>query len=945
MDFRNQWERLRRLGARWAMLAGLAAVAGCPNSSSAPAPVPEIVSNPPPSTDTAHGAVAISASPRTIDEGGSAVVSWSSTGLSGCTISGVGSVLPSGSAEISPAETTTYTFTCASIDGPVSAEVEVEVIPVEPVSHFQLIAKFNVPDGHVAEIVSISPDGMLAAYTNAGNQTVEFLDISDPENPWPVGLTDLSSINSGSNGEPTSVDFTPNGQYAVAAVLDTTDGLDENPGNLVFISTSDFSVWGSVELGIGPDSVKVTPNGAKAVVAIEDEEEYSENPDPGDYRPGAVQVVTINYSSPSSSTVATLQFSNGTTGIALPEDTNNEYDAQPEYVDITSDSNTAIVSLQENNLVAVVNIAGASPSLIRFIDMGTVTRTGNADLPEDKNINLVDSFTGRREPDTVCVLPGNTHFITANEGDTSNGDFDGNYAGGRGFSVFPVAGGPVSFEVGAALEQTLVRYGQYDDTRSGNRGAEVEGCTVGVFDSGTAAAQRTFGAVLAERSSAALIYDFGNQTSPSFVQMLPAPLAPESAEFIPSRNLLVVAGEGLEVGSTRLRGQIWIYEAVRDSEEPFVGFSNVLGGYSEDYDWGAMGSLAWNGSFGSGSRLYSSPDNAYKRQRIWTLQENDETQRYEIVDELLLTQADGTTALEDYDPEGIAVNPEGGWIIASEGTDENGKSNAVQRNRILFFNDSGALADPNPSSNSVAGTHTVAGDSDDGIVDLPGARDNNVGFTNPINWNRVSRFGYEGVTVVDTNPGATGGLKVYVCLQRPLGDDGNNSTTYLHGMPDELNGAIGDVGGQQGYTRQPFLTRIGEYDVDANVWKFYLYPLEPNQADGTLSYLSEITYLGGNYFAVIERDNLAAGLAKVKRIYGFSLDGADSIDSGDTALSTPLTKTLLADLLDLEFRFDFEKIEGMALTGDGLILSTDNDGGGQATFFARLPQFRVINED
>jgi len=68
------------------------------------------------------------ASPRSIQPGQQTTLSWTTTGASSVSISGVGAVSPNGSTTVSPAQTTTYTLTATSSDGKsVTAPIDVTV--------------------------------------------------------------------------------------------------------------------------------------------------------------------------------------------------------------------------------------------------------------------------------------------------------------------------------------------------------------------------------------------------------------------------------------------------------------------------------------------------------------------------------------------------------------------------------------------------------------------------------------------------------------------------------------------------------------------------------------------------------------------------------------------------------------------------------------------------
>jgi hypothetical protein len=70
------------------------------------------------------------ASPLSVSPGTSSTLSWTTTGASQVSISGVGNVNPNGSTSVSPTQTTTYTLTATSADGKsVTAPITITVAP------------------------------------------------------------------------------------------------------------------------------------------------------------------------------------------------------------------------------------------------------------------------------------------------------------------------------------------------------------------------------------------------------------------------------------------------------------------------------------------------------------------------------------------------------------------------------------------------------------------------------------------------------------------------------------------------------------------------------------------------------------------------------------------------------------------------------------------------
>lgn len=721
---------------------------------------------------------------------------------------------------------------------------------------FRLVSKFTGVGGPIAEIISASPDGKTLVYTSSTAQTIGFVDITNPATPVLIGNVDVKSVVSNDSGEPTSVAFSPDGKHVVVVVKDTTNPIaNADPGALVVIDVASRTIVGKVAVGVGPDSIHLTPDGARAVIAIEDEED-ADNNGVAQKRPGSVQIVKIDYQTPANSVVTTVALS--------PTVGNFPTDPQPEFVDITKDGKTAVVSLQENNAFVVIDIEKAT--VVRYIDAGTSTHA-RADLLNDKTWNFSQPFTGQLQPDGTCLLPDQQHFLSANEGDTPHAAAAPNYAGGRGYSIFSLDG-TRAYDSGDSAEWVALRSGAYPDARSPNKGVEPEGCAAGTF----------FGAPYAfltgERNSSLYVLDVADPRNPHISQIMGAPMRPESATVIESRNLLAVGGEGDGTG-----GGIWLYEAVNDAADGGHG-AHIYDPRSADIGFGALSGLAYEPSTGM---LLGVPDNAYLESRIWSFAVDHESRKMNLVRELKLTDAKGAP-LTGYDPEGISINPEGGYVLVSEGVAGNGSTTAcvgtATSNRILFFDTNGRL---NPAYGN------------GGIVDFPCGTD-----TNAFDWAKVTANGYEGLAVVDSTPAASGGLKIYTAFQRPLTGETN--------------------------------TRIGEYDVDTRKWNFYFYQLDtdPGGAAGK-TFLSELLYVGGDRFAVIERDQGWAGAATNKTIRTFSLSSGTKNDA-----TKPVAKSLAYDLLKDSFRFDQEKIEGLALGGGSFWVVNDNDGGTAQEFFMRL---------
>jgi DNA-binding beta-propeller fold protein YncE len=549
----------------------------------------------------------------------------------------------------------------------------------------------HVIEGSAAEIVAASSDGNRIAYTNKDEKEVGLLDIRNPQNPETQAIIDVSNL-----GEPTAVAITPNDRYALVTILDTTATIEaQQPGMLVFIDLERQEIAAQLQLsGIGPDNLKITPDGNLAIIALEDEEDTDNLPGS---RPGSIDLVAINYSNPSQSTITNLAVD-----LSDIPGVNYANDPQPEFVAIAPNGQTAAVSLQENNAIAILDLA--SQRITRIFSTG-VTRHA-ADLSKDGEIDFSQPFQGRREPDSIVFTSDGRYLLTANEGDTSLDSFGDNiYSGGRGWSIFDLEGNLI-YDSGSSLEQLAASYGHYPDSRSENRGIEVEGIEVGRFG------DRDFAFVASERGSFLAIYDLSDIKNPQLLSFYPTGLAPEGILALPQRNLVLTANEN--------DGTIDFFQATPTATSAYSSDQPLVKSSSETLSFGALSGLA--SVPGTADRLYAVPDNAMKPSRIFTLTLNGSEA---LVSSALPLTRDGQPVA--YDLEGIAVNPNGGFWLVSEGDDREGQESP---NLLLQVSDRGGVEAEIPLPDAAA--------------------------------SQITRFGFEGVA---TN---ADGTQVYVALQRPF---------------------------------------------------------------------------------------------------------------------------------------------------------------------------------
>ena len=384
-----------------------------------------------------------------------------------------------------------------------------------PVGRFEVLSTITV--GSVAEIVDASPDGLTLAYTNSGDEEVGLIDIADPSDP-------VLRKTQGVGGQPTAIAYTADGLHLLVTVRDDPQAPTHR---LKVLDATTLALVRDIALGGQPDAVDVSPDGRYAAVAVENEREGGEADMPHD-PPGFVTVVTLSGPPAGWQTHDVVL-----TGLLMKFPT----DPEPEFIDINA-ANIAAVTLQENNHVVLINLA--TRAIVGHFTAGITSHA--ADLDDDDQILFDDVLTARREPDAIAwTSSGN--LLVANEGDYTNDLEDGEFVGGRNFTLFTTEGAVV-FDAGAELEQAAAAAGFYDDARSDARGCEIEGAAIGEFNN------HTFAFVGAERCEFVAVYRLKDR-KPVLEQILPSGERPEGLKAIPSRGLFVSANED--------DGTIWIY--------------------------------------------------------------------------------------------------------------------------------------------------------------------------------------------------------------------------------------------------------------------------------------------------------------------------------------------------------------------------------------------------
>jgi hypothetical protein len=314
------------------------------------------------------------------------------------------------------------------------------------------------------------------------------------------------------------------------------------------------------------------------------------------------------------------------------------------------------VTLQENNHIALVDLA-----------TGTVTAdfpAGSVDLAAiDVEDDGVIAGTGSlaavlREPDAVAWLD-TERFVTANEG-----DYDG---GSRSFTIFSTAG-DVLYESGNLLEHLGMAHGHFPEDRADSKGVEPEGAASGVYG-GT-----PLFFVGAERGNFVAVFEDRQGSEPALVQLLPTAVGPEGLLAIPQRDLFVVSSE-VDSEEDGLRGTLGIYARSADTPPYPTIVSDTDPTTGAPIGWGALSGLAADPA--DPNRLYAVSDSIYGISRIYTIDVSGMPAR---ITGYVDISKDGAPA--GYDLEGIALRPDGGFWLVSEG-DPEAESPLQQQNLLL----------------------------------------------------------------------------------------------------------------------------------------------------------------------------------------------------------------------------------------------------------------------
>ncbi len=411
---------------------------------------------------------------------------------------------------------------------------------------------------------------------NERDNVVEVLSIVDPAN-----LAHLASLDMDPYGAVVNGVSACGGLVAVAVQAK----VKTDAGRAVFFD-SNLEYLTDVPVGALPDFITFSPDGRFVVVANEGEPNTYNNFDaevngPSIDPEGSVTIIDlVNREVRTATFTAFNQVPLDPSIRIFGPNATVAQDLEPESVAISADSTTAYVTLQENNAMAVVDLASATVTKLVGLGFKDWSLPGNCLDASDKDnrINIRNwPIWGMYLPDEIAAFEfkGQTFLAMANEGDarsypgfseeariatltldstsfpdadelkkpaklgrlnvtTANGDADKDDAyealysfGARSFSIRTADGGLV-YDSGGQFEQMTAELlpanfncnntANAPDSRSSAKGPEPEGVVIGKV------AGRNLAFIGFERIGGIAVYDVSD------------PYAPHLVDYVNNRN-------------------------------------------------------------------------------------------------------------------------------------------------------------------------------------------------------------------------------------------------------------------------------------------------------------------------------------------------------------------------------------------------------------------------
>jgi len=301
----------------------------------------------------------------------------------------------------------------------------------EPTPASLTMSKIGGFDGGVlgaSEITAYDSASRRLFVVNGSNGTVDVLDISNPILPVRVGVINIAALGAVVNS--VAID---NGLVALAIEANPKT----SPGSVALYNATDLRQIQVIPVGAQPDMISFTPDGRFILTANEGEPNSYGLPTSIDPE-GSVSVITVSRTGVSTVATADFRAFDGQEAVLRAQgirifgpNASAAQDLEPEYIAVSPDSRTAYITLQENNAIAIVDIASARVTSLKPLGFKdhSLAGMGLDASDEDGGVNT-DTGTpaikiqpypvrGMYMPDAIAMFSVNNtnYLITANEGD------------------------------------------------------------------------------------------------------------------------------------------------------------------------------------------------------------------------------------------------------------------------------------------------------------------------------------------------------------------------------------------------------------------------------------------------------------------------------------------------------------------------------------------------
>lgn len=289
----------------------------------------------------------------------------------------------------------------------------------------QLLTTYRNPTAGSSEIVAYDKVSKRLFIANSVANRIDIVNFANPAAPVATASISVSALGG-------SINSVAVRDGILAAAIENADKVLN--GKVVFFDANGTKL-SEVTAGALPDMIIFSPDGRYVLTANEGEpnDDYSVDPE------GSVTIVDVSggIAALTQAAVTTVGFTsfNGqkdalrTAGVRLygrkggvVNGSSVAEDLEPEYITFSADGQTAYVTLQENNALAVLNVATKTVSAIKPLGLKDHNTDANPLDPTDQGgipaLQKLPVF-GMYQPDAIASFSsgGQTYLVTANEGD------------------------------------------------------------------------------------------------------------------------------------------------------------------------------------------------------------------------------------------------------------------------------------------------------------------------------------------------------------------------------------------------------------------------------------------------------------------------------------------------------------------------------------------------